>query len=64
MIRRLPHGANWLDAIYRPRKVARLRRKQLEGAGPGFKEAQFAALIKKYHLPMRSLWSKGQAATA
>jgi hypothetical protein len=48
-MRRLPPGANWLDAIYNPKKVARLRRQQLEAeAGPGFTAKQFAALVRKY----------------
>ena len=39
-MRRLPPGINWLEAIYKPKKVAGLRRKQLEASGPGFhKEA-------------------------
>jgi hypothetical protein len=49
MFHDLPPGINWIEAIYNPRKVSRLRRRQRElESGKGFTTAQFAALVRKY----------------
>src|SRR3954464_3568937 len=50
MYRSLPRGTTWLDQLYNPRKVTRMRRHQRELAqGPGFTKREFAALVRKYH---------------